>query len=97
MYRARAGRAALYAPEREDEEGDGQQLRDSSLARGGTDPRDYDVPYYLRLLRDTFASRLERALSPLDYEAVVADPAQLSLFARSLEQARPILTVLRSP
>ncbi|MET0342115.1 MAG: DNA polymerase domain-containing protein [Polyangiales bacterium] len=86
VYRARGGRAALFAPEREEQEGEADARR--------ADPRDYDVAYYLRLLRDTFASRLARALTPLDYEAVVADPAQLSLFARSLEEARPILTVL---
>lgn len=57
-------------------------------------PRDYDVEYYLRLLRDSFASRLVRALTPEHYAAVFADPEQLTLFAPALASARPILTVL---
>lgn len=56
------------------------------------DPRDYDVDHYIRILREQFASRLARALTPDDYAAVFADPDQLSLFARSLANARPILT-----
>jgi DNA polymerase elongation subunit (family B) len=56
------------------------------------DPRDYDVDHYIRILREQFASRLARALTPDDYAAVFADPDQLSLFARSLVDARPILT-----
>jgi len=60
------------------------------------DPRDYDIEHYVRLLRDTFATRLVRALAPDDYAAVFADPDQLSLFARPLDAARPILTRLAS-
>ena len=56
------------------------------------DPRDYDVDHYVRILRDQFASRLARALTAEDFAAVFADPDQLSLFARSLADARPILT-----
>ena len=62
-------------------------------AVGDADARDYDVDYYARLLLDTFAARLSRALTPLDFDAVFADPEQLMLFAPSLEDARPILTV----
>ncbi|MDB4972892.1 MAG: pol [Myxococcaceae bacterium] len=58
---------------------------------------DYDVAYYLRALRETFAARLARALTPDDFASVFADPTQLSLFAPSLAQARPILTVLSDP
>ncbi len=61
------------------------------------DPRDYDVEHYLRVLRDTYAARFARALSPDDFAAVFADPDQPSLFARSLTDARPILTVLVEP
>lgn len=67
---------------------------------GGTDPpeqRDYDVDHYLRLLREQYAARLARALSPEDFAAVFADPEQPSLFAPSLETIRPILTTLPSP
>jgi DNA polymerase elongation subunit (family B) len=58
----------------------------------GTDPRDYDVEHYVRVLRDNFASRLARAFAPDDYAAVFADPDQLTLFAPSLAGVRPILT-----
>jgi DNA polymerase elongation subunit (family B) len=54
--------------------------------------RDYDVEYYVRLLRDVFASRLARALTPEDFAAVFADPDQLTLFAPDLSQARTILS-----
>ena len=82
MYRAVGKRAGLL---REQEDGSHE------------DPRDYDGEYYVRLLRDTFAARLARALTSEDFEAVCADPEQLSLFARRLEAARPILTILTSP
>ncbi|HEX4417196.1 MAG TPA: DNA polymerase domain-containing protein [Kofleriaceae bacterium] len=62
-----------------------------------TDPRDYDIEHYLRVLRDNYAVRLARALSPEDYAAVFADPEQPSLFARSLAGAMPILTAIAEP
>jgi DNA polymerase elongation subunit (family B) len=87
VYRATGGRAGLLP----DPDGD-----DTGGARSA--PReDYDVEYYVRLLRETFAARLVRALAPEDFAAVFADPEQLSLFAPLLEQARPILTVLSDP
>ena len=43
-------------------------------------PRDYDVAYYVRLLRETFAARLARAFSAEDFAALFADPEQPSLF-----------------
>jgi hypothetical protein len=58
------------------------------------DPRDYDVEHYVRVLRDSYASRMARALAPADYAAVFADADQLSLFAEPLERVRPILTVV---
>jgi DNA polymerase I len=60
--------------------------------KAGADPRDYDVEHYVRVLRDNFATRLARAFAPDDYAAVFADPDQLSLFAPSLADVRPILT-----
>jgi DNA polymerase, archaea type len=57
-----------------------------------TDRRDYDVDYYARLLRETFANRLARAFTPADYETVFADPDQMSLFAPSLTTIRTVLT-----
>jgi hypothetical protein len=61
------------------------------------DPRDYDVEHYLRVLRDTYAARLARALTPEDFAAIFADPDQPSLFARPLRDARPILTPIPQP
>ncbi|HTJ45816.1 MAG TPA: 3'-5' exonuclease [Kofleriaceae bacterium] len=81
FYRATRGRVLLYQSPDDD-------------SRLDHDPRDYDVDYYVRLLRDTFATRLARALAPEDFAAVFADPDQPSLFAPSLANAKPILTVL---
>jgi hypothetical protein len=61
------------------------------------DPHDYDVEYYVRQLRDNFASRLARGIAPEDFEAVVADPDRPTLFQRPLINARPILSVLQEP
>jgi DNA polymerase elongation subunit (family B) len=59
------------------------------------DPRDYDVDYYVRLLRASYAQRLARAFTPVDFDAVFADPDQLSIFSLSVESIRSILTPLR--
>jgi DNA polymerase I len=56
--------------------------------------RDYDVEYYLRVLRESFAARLARALAPEDFSALIEDPEQLALFTRDLNDARPVLTLL---
>ena len=58
------------------------------------DPRDYDVEYYVRLLRTTYAQRLARAFTPLDFAAVFADADQFSLFAPPTEPIRSVLTKL---
>jgi DNA polymerase elongation subunit (family B) len=58
------------------------------------DRRDYDVDYYVRLLRTTYAERLSRAFTPEDFATVFADADQYSLFAPSLHGIRPVLTVL---
>src|SRR5262249_57970268 len=65
--------------------------------RDAADPRDYDVEHYLRVLRDTYAARLARALTPDDFAAVFADPEQPSLFAPSLAEVRPVLTAIVQP
>ncbi|MDC0712218.1 DNA polymerase domain-containing protein [Stigmatella sp. ncwal1] len=86
VYRAVGGRAGL--------------LPDPETAGPGStasDPRDYDAEFYARLLRETFAARLVRAMTPEDFAAVFASPDQLSLFASPLAQARPVLTVLLEP
>jgi hypothetical protein len=46
----------------------------------------------VRVLRDNFASRLERAFTPEDFDSVFADPEQPSLFARALDTVRTVLT-----
>jgi len=75
VYRALGARAAVL-PDDDDE---------TEAAR------DYDPAYYERLLRETFATRLARALRPEDFAAVFADRVQLTLFPRELTSARPVL------
>jgi DNA polymerase elongation subunit (family B) len=79
VYRTKAGEGRVVDPDETDAE---------------HDPRDYDVEYYVRQLRDTFAARLARALTPADFDAVFADPDQFSLLPPSFETMRPILTRL---
>ena len=88
VYRATRGRAGLLPdPDTADDRGVGADQ----------DMRDYDVDYYLRLLRETFAARLARGLNADDFAAICAAPEQPSLFERSLASARPVLTVLGDP
>jgi DNA polymerase, archaea type len=82
VYRDRGGRARLVPED------------DGGARRTTDDPRDYDVEHYVRLLRETFAARLSRALAPEDFAAVVADSRQPSLFSPSLKEALPILVPL---
>jgi len=58
------------------------------------DPRDYDVEYYVRLLRDSYAERLARAFTPRDFDIVFAHTDQLALFVSPVEEVKPILTTL---
>jgi DNA polymerase I len=67
---------------------------DEKVEQEDADPRDYDVEYYERLLRDIFAARLARALTPADFAAVFADSDQLSLFPSALATMRTVLTTL---
>ncbi|TMQ20384.1 MAG: DNA polymerase II [Deltaproteobacteria bacterium] len=104
VYRATRGRSRLLVEPSEEIEGDdapipadAAQARDPCNPHDPHDPRDYDIEHYLRVLRDTYAARLVRALSPEDYAAVFADPEQPSLFARPLRDARPILTPMAVP
>jgi DNA polymerase elongation subunit (family B) len=76
VYRTISGGAAV-APDADDE---------------SPDPRDYDLEHYLCVLRETFASRLERAFTPEDFAAVFADPNQLLLFPAPLGSIRTVLT-----
>ncbi|HJR59827.1 MAG TPA: DNA polymerase domain-containing protein [Vicinamibacterales bacterium] len=81
VYRTSSGQGALLPAS-----------DDGSEGGPGSDPRDYDVNHYLAVLRDLFATRLARALTPGDFAAVFADPDQLVLFPPVLAEMRPILT-----
>jgi DNA polymerase elongation subunit (family B) len=81
IYRTVAGTGALVASDDDD-----------AAAGTGAEVPDYDVEHYARLLRENFASRLERSLAPADFEAVFADPDQLPLFAVSFTAMQPLLT-----
>src|SRR5262249_59755119 len=76
--------------------GAGGLLRDNGKD-APADPRNYDVAYYARLLRETFAARLERAFTPDDFATLFADPQQPSLFAPPVEAIQPMLTPLLNP
>ena len=88
IYRATRGRAGLLPD---------PEAPDGRAADADPDPRDYDIDYYLRLLRETFAARLARGLTADDFAAICAAPEQPSLFERALGEARPILRVLSVP
>lgn len=80
--------------------GGGAVVSSSEDASGGTehaDRRDYDVEHYARVLRESFAVRLARALAPEDFAAVFADADQLSLFAPSTAEMRTVLEVRSGP
>jgi DNA polymerase I len=83
VYR-RSGGVGGIVPDRDDE-----TVLASALA--WTDPHDYDIDHYVRLLHDTFASRLERAFDADDHAALFSDPEQPSLFERDLRLIRPVL------
>jgi DNA polymerase elongation subunit (family B) len=65
----------------------------AGVVRDDADPRDYDVEYYVRLLREIFAVKLARAFAPDDYAAVFADPDQMSLFSTPVTEIQTVLTV----
>jgi DNA polymerase elongation subunit (family B) len=87
VYRRSLGRAGLLRSS------DDPDADESSALDPAADARDYDVEHYVRQLRVSFASRLERGVMPEDFEAIVADPDRPLLFSRSLENAAPILSV----
>jgi hypothetical protein len=82
--------------------GDRVRVYRTNLGTGGVadddesdaDPRNYDVDHYARVLRETYAARLARAFTAVDFAALFADPDQLSLFTRSLASIRPLLNVV---
>ena len=86
VYRTRSGSGGVV-----EEADDGSPLPEAA------DSRDYDVDWYVRLLKVTYASRLARAFAPDDYEALFADPGQMSLFSPAIATIQSILTRLASP
>jgi DNA polymerase elongation subunit (family B) len=68
---------------------------DEAVGAAPIDPRDYDVDYYVRLLRRTFAARLVTAFSPDDFDTIFANPDQLPLFPEQLSAIRPVLNMIR--
>jgi DNA polymerase elongation subunit (family B) len=82
VYRTPSGAGVVDEPE------------DDEDAPALIDPRDYDTAHYSRVLRNNFATRLERAFTPEDYGAVFADPVQLSLFAPPMSGIHPVLDLL---
>jgi DNA polymerase elongation subunit (family B) len=94
VYRAVGERAALLSESREEDDDASQVITGPEEHRPAQSAgaRDYDIEYYLRVLRDTFASRLARALSPDDFATVFADPVQPLLFARPLAEVETLLT-----
>jgi len=93
-----SGRTAWSAGERvrvyRTATGGGGVVAERDEGGDAADPRDYDVEHYARVLRDTFAARLARGLAPGDYEALFADPEQLTLFALPAAEMRTVLTPL---
>jgi DNA polymerase elongation subunit (family B) len=89
VYRSIGGEAGLYV-EHDDDDLEPNDDRSSS------DARNYDVEYYVRVLRETFAARLSRALSPDDFAVLFADPEQPTLFPTPLSRIHPVLTVMSS-
>ncbi|MEO8548407.1 MAG: DNA polymerase domain-containing protein [Kofleriaceae bacterium] len=81
VYRTSGGGANVVA-DRDDE----------TLAVPPADLRDYDVEHYVRVLRETYASRLARAFTPDDFASLFDDPDQLLLFGKPVADIRAILT-----
>jgi DNA polymerase I len=80
VYRKRKGGSGLL-----------EESEDGLVDTSTVDDRDYDVDHYARQLRQTFASRLACAFTPADYDAVFADPDQMSLFMPAVTTIRTVL------
>jgi DNA polymerase, archaea type len=68
-----------------------EESEDGPFGAAEIDYRDYEVDHYARQLRQTFASRLACAFTPADYEAVFADPNQMTLFMPMVTTIRTVL------
>jgi DNA polymerase, archaea type len=78
VFRARDGSAGLVTDR-------------AGTAGDPADLRTYDVEHYVRVLRDTYASRLARAFAPADFAALFADPDQESLFPQAYDEIQAVL------
>ncbi|MEP6766512.1 MAG: DNA polymerase domain-containing protein [Gemmatimonadaceae bacterium] len=85
VYRTQGGGASVV-----------EEIEDAKDAAIRADNRDYDAEYYVRLLRDSFAARLETAYTAEDFETLFSDPRQPSLFTVNIARIHPILTKLSS-
>jgi hypothetical protein len=81
VYRTRSGSGSVI-----------EEPEDETAAVGRADARDYDVDHYARVLRKTYAARLARAFTPGDFEVLLADPDQMSLFTPPIATIRTVLT-----
>jgi DNA polymerase elongation subunit (family B) len=88
VYR-RTGGLGGVVPDPDDESLPAAALR-------AADPRDYDVDHYVRVLSDTFASRLERAFHPDDFVELFRDPEQPSLFSADVAAITPVLRSVKN-
>ncbi|HUA61661.1 MAG TPA: ribonuclease H-like domain-containing protein, partial [Verrucomicrobiae bacterium] len=80
VYRKRNGGCGLV-----------EESEDGPMGASNRDDRDYDADHYARQLRQTFATRLACAFTPGDYDAVFADPDQMSLFLPAIATIRTVL------
>src|SRR6202035_3816966 len=87
VYRTKSGAGGVIE--------ESEDHADAGVGPMDRERRDYDVNHYARLLRETFAVRLARAFTPADYEAVFADPDQMSLFAPPVATIQTVL--LKAP
>ena len=77
IYRKKSGEGGVVDPDDDPDD--------------SADSRDYDVEHYVRVLRETYAARLVRALKPADFAAVFADPEQLLLLPPDFSRMRVVL------
>ena len=68
-----------------------EETDDGHVDLSDVDHRDYDIDHYARQLRQTFAARFASAFTPADFEAVFADPDQMSLFMPAVTTIRTVL------
>lgn len=59
-----------------------------------SDPRNYDIPHYVRLLHESYAARLARAFTADDFATLFPVGDQASLFASPIATVRAILTTI---